>query len=60
MTHDVTRTTCCTVFFYNYVLYLAGFFYFLHEYVDPTEKIKQSLLISLFFFICHLLAVFLF
>lgn len=41
----------------SYVLYLTELFYFLHEYISPTKKAKQSSSISSFF-ICYLSAAF--
>lgn len=57
MTHDVNQNYIRHCIYYNYVENPTELFYFLREYIDPTTKSKQSLLVSSFFFICCLSAV---
>lgn len=49
MSHDVNQNHILHCIYYNYVENPTEFFYFLHEYIDPTAKSKQSLLVSSFF-----------
>lgn len=52
MSHDVNQNHILHCIYYNYVENPTEFFYFLHEYIDPTAKSKQFLLVSSFFICC--------